>query len=329
MSVKKIFVVAAAVLGSVGLISAQGYNDDDIYYNPDKEVKKKPEPVVVKTQTVTVIDYPAADTYGVHTTGAVRDVDEYNRRMPVESDSTLKTQGETFEYTRRIERFYDPQVVVSLDDPELVEYYYASAQPEVNIIVGSTSFTDPWLWNFGWYSPYSYSYWGWNSWYCGYPYSWWRPSWYYGWYTPGWYHGWHPHPSHHHGYYPGGGNRRWANSSPGGWRTQGYRNGHSNRDNGYNRYNGGRGGIGYKPGSSPSRPNNNHGYSSGNRRGQGGGAIHNNTNNNHNSRNSYNSGRSHSERRSGFSSGGMGGGNRGGFGGGGHRGGGGGRGGRR
>ena len=337
MSVKRVFVIAALTACSIGILRAQSYYDDDIYYDPAKDVTQKSIPVVVN-QNGAIGDYPAADTYTVHNVGTVRDVDEYNRRTPVESDTTEIPQSENFEYTRRIERFYDPQVVASLDDPELVEYYYTSAQPEVNIIIGSTAFNDPWLWDWGWYSPYSYSYWGWNSWYWGYPYSWWRPSWYYGWYHPGWYPGpswypgWHPghYPGHHYpGYHPGGGNRRWAGGSPGGWGTFGSRNGNANR------YNGGRGdSSGYKPGNATSKPGGNTGgYRSGNRRGQGSGTWNNNSGssrNSENSRSSYNSG-SNSGRRSGFSSGSSGSGSRGGFGGGGHRGGGGGggRGGRR
>lgn len=332
MSMKRIIVASALFIGGLGLISAQSYYDDDIYYNPDKEAKKKSELVVVKTQAETVSDYPAADTYTVYNTGSVRDVDEYNRRTIVEPDSTANPHIESFEYTRRIERFYDPQVVSSLGDPELVEYYYSSAQPEVNIIIGSTSFYNPWVWDWGWHSPYSYSYWGWSSWYWNSPYSWWRPSWYYSWYYPGpaWYPGWHPYPGHHPlPPPPGGGNRRWANGSPGGWATYGNRNGQPTR------YNSSRGGVGYKPGQSGSNPSNNQGYRSGNRRGQGssGNSSWQNTpTNNNNSRHSYNNGNSNSGRRSGISSGGYSGGysggNRGGISGGGYRGGGG-RGGRR
>lgn len=334
MSVKRVFVMTTLVVGCIGLLGAQSYYDDDIYYNPSKETKKAS--AKVETTKSAVADYPSADTYSVHNPYTMRDVDEYNRRTPQSVDSATMVQDEDFEYTRRIERFYDPQVVSQTGDPELVEYYYSSAQPEVNIIVGASSY-DPWLWNWGWNwswnwgSPYYYSHWGWNSWYWGYPYypysyGWWGPGWYNSWYYSFYHPSFYPYPGHYPGPgYHGGGNHRWANGSPGGWSTTGARPG------GNGRYSGERGigsrGGGYAPaGNSGTLPSDNTGYRSGNRRGvstwQNSAAPRNE--NSGNSR-SYNSNSGSSNRSSGFSSGSRGSSSRGGF----SSGGGGGRGGRR
>lgn len=326
MSAKRVFVMAALVAGCIGLLRAQSYYDDDIYYNPSKETKKNS--TKVETTKSGVVDYPAADTYAVYNTGNVRDVDEYNRRTPYQVDSTNIAQNEEFEYTRRIERFYDPEVIASTNDPELVEYYYSSAQPEVNIIVGASTY-DPWMldWSYTWAWGYPYySYWGWNSWLWGYPYS-------YGWGNPGWYYSlyysyYHPsfYPYPYPGYYPGpgyhgGGNRRWANNSPGGWGTVGPRSGATGRYGVAGRN--GRS-SGYTTGENNAvRPSNVTDYRNSNRRGSSSWQNNVSGNDNRGNSRSFNSGSGSSNRNSGFSSGSRGG-SRGGFGGGG-----GGRGGRR
>lgn len=203
---------------------AQKFYDDDIYgVSKAKTVQKKEQKTVEK-------GYAPADTYvPVYGTGSTRNVDEYNRRgsyKPVKQTTMPDSLAESFEYTRRIERFSNPDVVTASNDPEL-EYYYYNASDElaeatqtvpatINIYVENT---DPWDY---WWGPYYYrSAWSWatyphyyNPWW-SYNY-WWGPSygWSWGWtggWTPGWgwnagwNWGWGPswgwNPPHHH---PGG-----------------------------------------------------------------------------------------------------------------------------
>lgn len=119
-------------------------------------------------------------------------VDEYNRRVPASTPDSVAGAPKSdadFTYTRRLERFHNPDIVAQSGDEELVEYYYATEQPtviNVNVID-----IDPWNWwgpSWGWrysswYSPY------WNPYYSfGWGPSWnwgWGPSWSWGW--GGWY----------------------------------------------------------------------------------------------------------------------------------------------
>ena len=60
-------------------------------------------------------------------------MDEYNRRgsyKPVAGTSSVDSLGDNFEYTRRIERFYNPDVVSDADDPE-VAYLYNYSNDEL------------------------------------------------------------------------------------------------------------------------------------------------------------------------------------------------------
>ncbi len=191
--------------------SAQSYYDDDIYYDASKA--SKPAQTVKKVQkqapAVVVADYPSADTYATSFTGSRRiSVDDYNRRGIFATDSlTSDTTATDFQYTRRIEQFYNPEIIEASGDPELANIYYMQPE-EVNIYVNTPSS----YWGYDYFYPYygvgynpywSYnpwrwsSSWYWNSWYdpfwnwgpgWGYAWSWgpgWGPSW--GW-GPGW--GW-------------------------------------------------------------------------------------------------------------------------------------------
>ncbi len=230
--------VLCAMVGLSATAVAQDF--DDIYYNPAKD-KAKEQAKTVKANNqaarqynpatfTPTPDYTAAGSYDFNT-GSTRDVDEYNRRTPVSSASQLadstKNESDDFEYTRRIERFHNPDIVVESNDPDLIEYYYTTepASPSVvNIYVNN----DPW---WGWNRPYC-STWAWSPFYYNYN-TWWGPSWSLGWYDPwyswswgpswgwgpsygwGWSGPWHPGPRPP---YPGGG---WAGtwhptpSSPG------------------------------------------------------------------------------------------------------------------
>ena len=235
--------LAAILLGSLASISAQDY-EDDIYFNPDKaKSQKATTTAAVASSSSSYSTIPAADTY---TQGALSQraisVDDYNRRGIFAQDSATAQTNEAsdFAYTRRIEQFYNPDVVTASADPELAQYYYSEPASSVNIIVNTPSY-----WGYpyygrawAWASPY-YSYWGgWDPWYGP---SW---SWNWGWsypYYPAW--SWRPAWSHR----PGWG---WAGpvrpNRPSGYQRPGY-----NRP-------------GYGTGSSRpgySRPGSNSGYS--------------------------------------------------------------------
>lgn len=342
MNIGKSILLAALAIACSGIqLSAQDY-EDDIYYDASKAKNKTKTPVVKQPAAGSVAsasrtateyyDYPAADTYSTHGV-TLRDVDEYNRRgyyavtdtVPVD---TVSGNSDDFEYTRRIERFYNPSVVAASGDAQLKEYYYDSEpQTEVNIVVGTPGYwgcypyggwsvtwsSSPWYWS-SWYSPYyGYydPYWAWNG--------WWGPTWYY--------------PYHHHHYHP-------APLPAGHWQPSPVRHGRYNGPGrngvtpGRNAYRPGRSGhqsvsgarpggtSGYKPGARPSTTRQGSSVSNSDNRRQSSG-----NNGNYRPSNSGNDNRSSYSRPSGGS------GSRGGFSGGsrsggGSRGGGGGRGGR-
>ena len=186
----------AALLGT-GLATAQGYYDDDIYFDASKAKKATKSERVVKNQRY---DFPAADTYapeGIST----RSVDEYNRRgifaVPHATDTisvdSLAALG-NFSSTRRIERFHNPEVVTSNPDQELAELYYNDATPAtINLYINSPYYWGGY-WGSYWGSPWAYDpFWG-PSWSWGWGPSWswgWGPSWSWGW-GPSWSWGWGP-----------------------------------------------------------------------------------------------------------------------------------------
>ena len=219
------------MLGLMALLAAplaQAQDYDDIYYDASS-APKQTKTVKVSTPAKTVAVYgevperykvAAQSNYSVE-----RDVDEYNRRGAYEPDYAISIDGDTiyeedeaFANTRRIERFYNPDIVILSDDDDLVELYYDES-PTINLIVGSdygygasygwassyypwytgyyypwyTTWYDPW---YSWYSPWHYSWygprlWGWSYW--GY-----RPY-YWGWNSWGWNNwGWHGNYGHHY-----------------------------------------------------------------------------------------------------------------------------------
>lgn len=259
--------MAVLALGAGGMMHAQDW--DDIYYDGSKSTTVKTEkPASTKvtastpaTTKVTVERFYQND----------RDVDEYNRRGDYEQlagefgDSTYTYEGtadfetgSTFSNTQRIERFYNPDVVVLSDDADLIELYYNDT-PSVNLIIGTnyatsgwgwgspyhryTRWYDPWYLDYyfydPWYRPYWYGYsygprlWGWNYWHTGW----------YGWggYYGSWYWGrpyyWDYGYRHHGGYW---GHNNWHSG------------GHGYRPNGR------------QPGDHRSLLSNNHGHSTNN-----------------------------------------------------------------
>ena len=198
---------------TTGSMLAQDY--DDIYYDASKSKAAVKTKVETPAKTVAVYgDVPEKYKVAVQDNYRVeRDVDEYNRHVAYEPVYEIDINGDTIYYdndtiyeeafanTRRIERFYNPDVVILSDDDDLVELYYDES-PTINLIVGSdwtsgsyygwdyasyyypwyTGWYDPWYIGFDWYRP-----WRWHSpWYYGY-YS----HWHYGYYSPWYYNYWY------------------------------------------------------------------------------------------------------------------------------------------
>lgn len=235
MKEKIILLVMSVLMGNCVLL-AQNYYDDDIYYDASKVQK-------VDKKKKSNLDYDGSDVYNVNGTMTV-DVDTYNRRnlnSVVDTSGIDSLASKDFLYTRRIERFYDPDVVKNSGDSVLIAYYNNSLDDEdvdVNIYLGGSPYWTPYGYRYNWYgypywsSSFYWDYWYGPSWTWNYSpywswYGWWGSSWYPG---PSYYPPYHPHHPPHYGYNPAI-NRRPA--SPGAYRPvrpgyNDYRNGHRN-----------------------------------------------------------------------------------------------------
>ena len=181
MNIRLTSIIAALLLSSTCVVSAQSYDDDDIYYNPSKS--KTPEKTKPKKKTnIVVYDYPSADSYTPDAGNTKIDVDTYNRRGIFAKGDTLKQNADVtdFNSTRKIERFHNPDIIVSSDDADLASIYYSQPATSINIYVNN--------------DPFAYNYWGfpyYSSWYWGYPRSWYAWNWNWSW-NWGWNWGWVP-----------------------------------------------------------------------------------------------------------------------------------------
>ena len=218
----RVFALMSLLALGVGSLMAQDY--DDIYYDASKAAPSKSTKVVTPAKTAAVYgEVPEKYKQAAQVNYSIdRDVDEYNRRgvyepsyepsyeVTITGDTifygdSIYNSDEAFANTRRIERFYNPDIVVLSDDDELVELYYDES-PTVNLIIGSdwgyspyyswgyssyypwyTGWYDPWYPSF--YRPWYYSYWHrpwyYNTWYWGYR-PWYYDSWHWGWYGHSW-----------------------------------------------------------------------------------------------------------------------------------------------
>ena len=254
--IARLYAMAIALAAvAVPCVSAQDYYDDDLYYSPSQAAKARAEAEkalaaarAAQAAREQAAGLGAADTY---TDGSAKplamDVDTYNRRNGTAPGGTKSTLPETgFSYTRRIERFHNPDIVSASGDTTLMDYYYETpSQQDINVYVinsidpvgsynpwpaydylWSPSWSLSWNfapgWSFGWgFRPC----WGYNPWW-GNP--WWGPSWSYDpWWGPSW--GWggpvwggsgRPHYTSSGAYAP---NR--PHTSSGTYRNNTYRNG--------------------------------------------------------------------------------------------------------
>lgn len=361
MKIRRFAILMACLFATVSIASAQSYYDDDIYYDAskDKTAKTKSKNTSASnanyykaatygnnSATVVVADYPSADNYTVNGTRSIS-VDDYNRRGIFASDSLSADSTATdFQYTHRIEQFYNPEIVTGSGDTELAQIYYMEPQT-VNVYVNTPSAYwgyDYFYPSLAWSSPYYWNnYWRWNSsWYWN---SWYDPYWSFGWgpawawgpswgWGPGWGPSWNwawgpswgwgpslgrPYNPRHPGAIGSRPNNQWAGSRPTG--TPGSRPGITNGGrhqgaagwgNGNTNINGrpNNNGTTRRPGVRPSNTNanQNNGYSRPGTNNSNGYSRPNNTNNN----TYYRPSNTNGGRSGGFSTGGS----RGGFGGG-------------
>lgn len=206
---KKNWILFAALLATSYMGAFADDFVDDIYYDPSKAKAKTSK----KTQSSNYIsDFNSMD------------VDAYNRRgqyysSPIDTIGAYAESGEDFVYTQKIQKFYNPTIVVENSDllASVLENSYGNVEVIYNINGPAfSSIYSPWGYApASWYSPYYYpTNWGWsvgwnNPYWYGPSWSWnWGPSWSFSWnwgpswawgpswgYGPGW--GW----GHHHHYY--------------------------------------------------------------------------------------------------------------------------------
>lgn len=236
---KRLLLMTIFVSATISAVYADDYVDD-LYYNPRKAAKQER---ARRAQEVAERNYIA--NFGD------MDVDEYNNRgqyymSPVDTIGSAVGQSEDFVYTQKIQKFYNPTIVV--DNAALlgdvldnsygnVTVVYDGLYPSFGYSYGWPYYSyagagwNSWRWHSGWgiswydpwygyYNPYYYPYY--NPWYghCYDPYynPWWGPTWGCGggW-RPGWDWGHHHYPAydrHYADYRPSG---RRPNDVHGGW----------------------------------------------------------------------------------------------------------------
>ena len=213
---------AVAIMATAAVASAQGYYDDDIYFDPSKSKKEQPKASRQSQQPqqqpsmqyyydganyvpwTGVGDFQAADSY-LPAAGSTRDVDEYNRHYSGSDLTTDSISLQQFEEmsasmanTRNLARFHDSDAakeayteneMVYQDSQDLYNQGYSAGYNAgtANSITTVNVNVDPFWGYSSWRWPY-YSSWGWP--YYG---NWGWNSWYYPYYTYPW--GWDWGPS--------------------------------------------------------------------------------------------------------------------------------------
>lgn len=255
---------------TLGVVSVSGfasnYEEDDIYFQA-KPSKEKKDKKTSTSQSYSTAGSNTASSYlnndanapfhyelvssNATSNGLNIDEDAYNRRN-TDDESTASmpdyANGDDFTYTRRLEKFHNPDIVINSGDDDLITYYYTpqdDATSVVNIYINN-DYNYPYNWRspyYNWYTPawnyYCGSPWGWNwSWGPSWSYSWsWGPSFSWSWgpswsWSPSW--AWHHHwgwgdpwgPAWHRPHYnawhrpvpppsPGAVRPHYANSRPG------------------------------------------------------------------------------------------------------------------
>lgn len=184
-----ILFVSLLIIGAQPVF-ADEYNNDDIYFNSSKQKNNEQKKQSVEQNKVeNICDY--SNGY------KIRDIDEYNRQGKysyidtTQNDTILIKDG--YEYTNRIERFYNPSIVVGSGNQDLIDSYNEN-QSDINIYVNT--YWSPYLYG-GWW-PYSAFY---MPWYYGIYEPWLHYRWYTWYYDWGWYYPFfycHIYPTYHH-----------------------------------------------------------------------------------------------------------------------------------
>lgn len=173
---KRIIYTLMLVSMAGGSIAAQEF--DDIYYNPNKSASSTAK---AKKQSNYIRDFQNID------------VDEYNRRgqyyeSPVDTIGASAQNDEDFVYTQKIQKFYNPTIVV--DNADVLADVLQNAYGNVDIVFsgGIPYFNSI----YGWPGYYNYYNWATPYWTWGPSWSWsWGPSWAWSWnWGPSW--GWGP-----------------------------------------------------------------------------------------------------------------------------------------
>lgn len=200
----KMFLISALVVSGVGRMAAQDF--DDIYYDSSHSNTSK------TTSATTVA--PANNSYNYAGTVNGRDIDEYNRRGTTNGNYTAQQPDTVYSdnggagngysdytYTMRIQRFYNPTIVIESSDPALLTALVAPAYAAATFGTILSPFSSLyWGWDYYPASYYAWNAWN-NPWYYG-GWNWgWHSSWYWG--DPYWNYGWWGGcpPYHHHHYH--------------------------------------------------------------------------------------------------------------------------------
>lgn len=212
---------------SVGVISAQGYYDDDLYYNASKAKKENKTTKKTETKTTTsdnqavgmyyfdgteyvpwnnVGIYNSADNYQYGRIGSDRDVDEYNRRTsPLQTTDSISLEDlENMTATYNLARFNNSQIArqaisengdgTTTYDPYNDIYnegYTSGYDAGYNSASNSNvTFSIGLGYPYNYYGYYDSWYWPYDSYY--WPYNSWRYPYYYGYYPYSCW-GWNPY----------------------------------------------------------------------------------------------------------------------------------------
>ena len=186
----RLILVVLLIIG-VQPIIADEYNNDDIYFDSSKQKNNKQQKQSVEQSKFEgICDY--SNGY------KIRDVDEYNRQgIYYYIDTTNKDTGliqDGYVYTNRIERFYNPSIVVGSGNQDLIDSYNEN-QSDINIYVNT--YWSPYLYS-GWWPMYSAFY---VPWHYGIYEPWLHYRWYAWYYDWGWYYpyfNYHTYPVYHH-----------------------------------------------------------------------------------------------------------------------------------
>lgn len=195
---------------------------DDMYFVPSKKADKKKVETVepVRSRTAAKVSSPASEDADIveeevdYHSGALRDVDEYNRRgagrqvlARLDGDTLYVQSQDTLPERQYVLRYQEEDNYADSEFRD--DYYYANRLYRYHGIY----YRDPFMWDvcFGWYDPwydpwygwygpyYRFGWCAWDSWGWGWGYHY--PGWCHGW-GHGWHHGWEPTP--HRPYRPGG-----------------------------------------------------------------------------------------------------------------------------